>query len=212
MDRVAGLLGRPYSDLRPRGARPKTRARPRFSHPQPALFALETGRRRDFAVQVHGLGDKPTPGRGQPGHTPLAGPGRRQRRARAAGDPLPRMARRPWARGAYGKIIRVELLHKLHDELKYDSLESLKTGIAKDCDEARAFFAQARSRFQPPCTRKPAARPRATEFRRSRRLWPRPAPTADGFPPHRIAGGPAFPGRPNKSIPCPRPKPITAAP
>ena len=29
------------------------------------------------------------------------------------------------AEGAYGKIIRVELLHKLHDELKYDSLDAL---------------------------------------------------------------------------------------
>ncbi len=43
--------------------------------------------------------------------------------------------------GAYGKIIRVELLHKLHDELKYDSLAALTAGIAKDCDDARAFFA-----------------------------------------------------------------------
>ena len=46
------------------------------------------------------------------------------------------------AEGAYGKIIRVELLHKLHDELKYDGLESLKTGIAQDCGDARAFFAR----------------------------------------------------------------------
>jgi riboflavin kinase/FMN adenylyltransferase len=44
-------------------------------------------------------------------------------------------------RGGYGKIIRVELLHKLHDELKYDSLDALTTGIAKDCDDARAWFA-----------------------------------------------------------------------
>ena len=43
--------------------------------------------------------------------------------------------------GAYGKIIRVELLHKLHDELKYDSLDALTQGIAKDCDDAHAFFA-----------------------------------------------------------------------
>ena len=42
---------------------------------------------------------------------------------------------------AYGKIIRVELLHKLHDELKYDSLDALTRGIAQDCDGARAFFA-----------------------------------------------------------------------
>ena len=41
----------------------------------------------------------------------------------------------------YGKIIRVELLHKLHDELKYDSLEALTRGIAKDREAARAYFA-----------------------------------------------------------------------
>ncbi|MFM1979926.1 MAG: hypothetical protein RLZ68_1191, partial [Pseudomonadota bacterium] len=43
--------------------------------------------------------------------------------------------------GAYGKIIRVELLHKLHDELKYDGLDSLTRGIRQDCDDARAWFA-----------------------------------------------------------------------
>ena len=43
--------------------------------------------------------------------------------------------------GAYGKIIRVELLHKLHDELKYDSLDALTRGIRQDCDDARAWFA-----------------------------------------------------------------------
>jgi riboflavin kinase/FMN adenylyltransferase len=43
--------------------------------------------------------------------------------------------------GAYGKIVRVELLHKLHDEFKYDGLDALKTGIRKDCDDARAYFA-----------------------------------------------------------------------
>jgi riboflavin kinase / FMN adenylyltransferase len=35
----------------------------------------------------------------------------------------------------------VELLHKLHDELKYDGLEALQIGIAKDCEDARAYFA-----------------------------------------------------------------------
>ena len=52
--------------------------------------------------------------------------------------------------GGYGKIIRVELLHKLHDELRYDDLDALKTGIARDCDAARAFFAstQAETRRQ----------------------------------------------------------------
>jgi riboflavin kinase/FMN adenylyltransferase len=40
----------------------------------------------------------------------------------------------------YGKIIRVELLHKLHDELKYDSLDALTRGIERDCEHARAYF------------------------------------------------------------------------
>jgi riboflavin kinase / FMN adenylyltransferase len=41
----------------------------------------------------------------------------------------------------YGKIIRVELLHKLHDELTYNGLDALTQGIAQDCLDARGFFA-----------------------------------------------------------------------
>ena len=43
--------------------------------------------------------------------------------------------------GGYGKIVRVELLHKLHDERKYTSLAALQQGIAQDCADARAWFA-----------------------------------------------------------------------
>jgi len=43
--------------------------------------------------------------------------------------------------GGYGKIISVELLHKLHDELKYDGLDALTQGIQRDCDDARAWLA-----------------------------------------------------------------------
>jgi riboflavin kinase/FMN adenylyltransferase len=35
----------------------------------------------------------------------------------------------------------VELLHKLHDELKYDGLEALRAGIARDTQAARDWFA-----------------------------------------------------------------------
>jgi riboflavin kinase/FMN adenylyltransferase len=45
------------------------------------------------------------------------------------------------AEGAYGKIARVELLHKLHDELTYEGLDALTHGIRKDCDDARAWLA-----------------------------------------------------------------------
>jgi len=42
--------------------------------------------------------------------------------------------------GGYGKIVKIELLHKPHDELKYDSLESLQKGILEDCEHAREWF------------------------------------------------------------------------
>jgi riboflavin kinase/FMN adenylyltransferase len=57
------------------------------------------------------------------------------------------------AEGAYGKIVRVELLHKLHDELRYDSLEALQAGIARDCDAARAFFASTHAETRRQTTR-----------------------------------------------------------
>ena len=55
--------------------------------------------------------------------------------------------------GGYGKIIRVELLHKLHDELHYDGLDALKAGIARDCDAARAFFASTHAETRRQTTR-----------------------------------------------------------
>jgi riboflavin kinase/FMN adenylyltransferase len=145
MDRVAGLLGRPYSVSghvvhgrklgRDLGFRTLNL---RFSHWKPAASGI-------FAVQVHGLGDKPIPGVANLGIRPSLDPADVN-----GGRVLLETHCLEWPaalgpEGAYGKIIRVELLHKLHDELKYDSLESLKTGIAKDCDDARAFFAQPQS-------------------------------------------------------------------
>jgi riboflavin kinase/FMN adenylyltransferase len=45
--------------------------------------------------------------------------------------------------GGYGRCVRVELLHKLHDELKYDGLDALRAGIARDTAAAVAWHAQA---------------------------------------------------------------------
>ena len=142
MDRVAGLLGRPYSISghvvhgrklgRDLGFRTLNL---RFSHWKPAASGI-------FAVQVFGLSDQPIPGVANLGIRPSLDPGDVN-----GGRVLLETHCLEWPaglgpEGAYGKIIRVELLHKLHDELKYDSLDSLKAGIAKDCDDARAFFAR----------------------------------------------------------------------
>jgi riboflavin kinase/FMN adenylyltransferase len=140
MDGVAALLGRPYSISghvvhgrklgRDLGFRTLNL---RFSHWKPAASGI-------FAVQVHGLSDEPLAGVANLGIRPSIDPNDAN-----GGRVLLETYCLDWPahlgkEGGYGKIIRVDLLHKLHDELKYDSLDALKTGIARDCDEARAFF------------------------------------------------------------------------
>lgn len=106
----------------------------RFDHWKPAASGI-------FAVLVHGLDAQPLRGVANLGVRPSLDPADVN-----GGRVLLETHCLDWpthlgGEGAYGKIIRVELLHKLHDELKYDSLDALTAGIAKDCDDARAFFA-----------------------------------------------------------------------
>lgn len=106
----------------------------RFHHWKPAASGI-------FAVHVHGLTPEPLPGVANLGVRPSLDPNDVN-----GGRVLLETHCLDWpahlgAEGAYGKIIRVDLLHKLHDELKYDGLEALTAGIAKDCAEARAYFA-----------------------------------------------------------------------
>ncbi|MEY4882573.1 MAG: hypothetical protein RIS34_427 [Pseudomonadota bacterium] len=106
----------------------------RFSHWHPAASGI-------FVVWVHGLSAEPVPGVANLGIRPSLDPDDVN-----GGRVLLETHCLEWpatlgAEGAYGKIIRVELLHKLHGELKYDSLDALQIGIAKDCDDARAYLA-----------------------------------------------------------------------
>ena len=108
----------------------------RFAHWQPAASGI-------FAVLVHGLADGPLPGVANLGVRPSLDPNDVN-----GGRVLLETHCLHWpaelgAEGAYGKVVRVELLHKLHDELKYDGLDALTQGIAKDCADARAWFASA---------------------------------------------------------------------
>jgi riboflavin kinase/FMN adenylyltransferase len=106
----------------------------RFAHWKPAAGGI-------FVVLVHGLSDKPLRGVANLGVRPSLDPNDVN-----GGRVLLETHCLDWpaelgAEGAYGKIIRVELLHKLHDELKYDGLDALTQGIRKDCDDARAWLA-----------------------------------------------------------------------
>jgi riboflavin kinase/FMN adenylyltransferase len=105
----------------------------RFAHWKPAASGI-------FVVLVHGLLHKPIQGVANLGVRPSIDPNDVN-----GGRVLLETHCLDWpealgTEGAYGKIIRVELLHKLHDELKYDSLDALTRGIRQDCDEARAWL------------------------------------------------------------------------
>jgi riboflavin kinase / FMN adenylyltransferase len=152
MDGVAALLGRPYS-ISGHVVHGRKLGRQlgfktvnlRFAHWKPAASGI-------FAVLVHGLDGKPAsdstgnpvPGVANLGIRPSLNPDDIN-----GGRVLLETHCLEWpqelgAEGGYGKIIRVELLHKLHDERKYDGLDALTQGIRKDCDDARAYFASTR--------------------------------------------------------------------
>ena len=106
----------------------------RFAHWKPAASGI-------FVVNVHGLTEHPLPGVANLGVRPSLDPGDIN-----GGRVLLETHCLQWPAGlgrdgGYGKIIRVELLHKLHDERKYDGLADLERGIAADRDDAKAYFA-----------------------------------------------------------------------
>ena len=141
MAQAAKLLGRPYAISghivhgrklgRELGFRTLNM---RFAHWKPAASGI-------FVVLVHGLAAQALPGVANLGVRPSIDPTDVN-----GGRVLLETHCLDWpaslgAEGAYGKIARVELLHKLHDERKYEGLEALTRGIHQDCDDARAWLA-----------------------------------------------------------------------
>lgn len=136
MARVATLLGRPYAisghvvhgqklgrslDCRTLNVR--------FGHERPAVTGI-------FVVRTHGLTGEPLDGVASLGVRPTV---------EDAGRVLLEVHCFDWpaelgAEGGYGKIVRVELLHKLRDEARYDGLEALQAAIHKDIADAKGFF------------------------------------------------------------------------
>ena len=44
--------------------------------------------------------------------------------------------------GGYGRCVQVELLHKLRDEKRYDTLADLQAAIAQDSQQAQHWLAR----------------------------------------------------------------------
>jgi riboflavin kinase / FMN adenylyltransferase len=137
MARAAALLGRPYS-ITGRAVHGRKLGRElgfrtlnlRFGHPRPAAMGI-------FVAQVLGLADEPVPAVVSLGVRPTV---------EDAGRVLLEAHCLAWPASlgidaGYGRCLRVELLHKLHDERRYESLEALRAGITQDVDDARAWFA-----------------------------------------------------------------------
>ncbi|HEX4234258.1 MAG TPA: bifunctional riboflavin kinase/FAD synthetase [Caldimonas sp.] len=146
MTAAAALLGRPYS-ISGRIVAGKRLGRSlgetspgrgdgfrtlniRFGHPKPAAMGI-------FVVRVHGLGDAALDGVASLGRRPTVDD---------SGRVLLEVHCFDWPRGlglegGYGKLVRVELLHKLRDEARYASLAELTAAIGRDAADARAFLA-----------------------------------------------------------------------
>jgi len=97
----------------------------RIAHKRPALMGI-------FVVQVHGINAAPVPGVASLGMRPTVDD---------SGRVLLEVHLLDVDQDLYGKLLRVEFLHKLRDEEKYDSLERLKAQIAADEVAAREWFA-----------------------------------------------------------------------
>ncbi len=103
----------------------------RFPHDKPAAHGI-------FAVQVHGLTREPLPGVASLGNRPtVEDAGRVLLEVHCLDWPAEQLG----PEGGYGKLARVELLHKLRDEAKYDGLDALTAAIRADTESARAFLA-----------------------------------------------------------------------
>ena len=140
MARAAQMLGRPYAvSGRVQHGRKLGRdlgfrtLNQRFGHPRPAAMGI-------FVSRVLGLVPAPLPAVSSLGVRPAV---------EDAGRVLLETHVLDWPEGlpmesGYGRCVTVELLHKLHDERPYPSLQALQDGIARDVADARAWWAQNR--------------------------------------------------------------------
>jgi len=143
MEQAAGLLGRPYRISghvvhgrklgRQLGASAPGRGdgfrtlNLRVPHAKPAAMGI-------FVVQVHGLTPQPLPGVASLGVRPsVEDAGRVLLEVHCLEWPLPLHA-------GYGRVVGVDLLHRLHDERHYDGLPALEAGIAQDVQEAQSWL------------------------------------------------------------------------
>lgn len=124
--KAAELLGRPYT-IQGRIARGRQVGRtigfPTINVP---LRRLSTALAGVYAVRVHGLGDGPRSGAANLGTRPTVN----------GEEKLLEVYLFDFDEDVYGRHVSVEFVHKIRDEVRYDSLELMRQQIVRD--EARA--------------------------------------------------------------------------
>lgn len=128
---AAALLGRPYA-ISGRVLHGRKLGREigfptlnlRLAHRRPAARGI-------YAVKVHGLGDRERPGVASIGLRPTVDD---------TGRWLLEVHLFDFARDVYGRLVRVELVHKLREEARYESLSALSAAIRQDAAAARALL------------------------------------------------------------------------
>ncbi len=85
-----------------------------------------------LVVRVHGLADRPLPGVASLGRRPTV---------ETDGRLLLEVHVLDWRGDAYGKLVRVDYLHKLRDERRFDGLDVMMQAMADDERQARAWLA-----------------------------------------------------------------------
>jgi len=91
-----------------------------------------------FAVEVFGLEREPLPGAANVGIRPTV----------EGQEAILEVHLLDFAQEIYGRHIQVDLLHRLRDEHRFESLDALKAQIARDVDAAREHF-RVRNRERP---------------------------------------------------------------
>lgn len=136
LDGAAALLGRPYG-LCGRVAHGHKRGR-LLGYPTANvhLHRIKVPVRGVFAVGVTGIGPAPLPGVANVGLRPTVEAGRKV--------PLLETHLLDFSGDLYGRHVRVDLLHRIRDEMRFDSLDALKARILQDEAAARAWFAARR--------------------------------------------------------------------
>jgi riboflavin kinase/FMN adenylyltransferase len=127
---AAALLGRPFS-MSGRVAHGDKRGRT-IGFPTANIFLHRTAVPVDgvFAVEMHGVDDRPLPGVANVGTRPTV----------AGTRPLLEVHLFDFDRKIYGCHVCISFLKKLRPERRFDSFEQLKQQIHRDAEQARDFF------------------------------------------------------------------------